>query len=399
ALYGNASALSESPKKEGLIYIGTDDGLLQVTEDGGKTWRKIEKVLDIPENSYVRRVLASRHDVNTVYAIFDNHQNGDFKPYAAKSVDAGRTWTMITGNLPERGSLYALAEDHVNPNLLFVGTEFGFFFTPSLNADGGAKWIQLKGGLPTITVRDIAVHRRENDLVLATFGRGFYVLDDYSPLRGVNAETLAQESNLFPVKDALMYVRSSLNFSGSQGASFFTASNPPYGATISYYLKDSIRTKRQQRQQAEREAARKNEPIKYPTRQELLAEAEEEPPALLFTISDAEGKIVRRLSAPATFGLQRVTWDFRYAPPVLQAAPQLPPGMEGLDLAALGGGFGQGPQGELAMPGKYTVTMAKRVGGVITPLPGSQMFNVGAEGTEKMTSQDRNILAEFQRKV
>jgi len=396
ALYGNASTLSESPKKEGLIYVGTDDGLIQVTEDGGKTWRKIEKVLEIPENSYVQRVLASRHDVNTVYALFNNHQNGDFKPYAAKSVDAGKTWTMITGNLPERGSLYAVAEDHVNPNLLFVGTEFGLFFT----ADGGEKWIQLRGGLPTIAVRDIAVHRRENDLVLATFGRGFYVLDDYSPLRGASAETLAQESNLFPVKDALMYVRSIVNFSGSQGASFFTAPNPPYGVTITYYLKDPIRTKRQQRQQAEREAARKNEPIKYPTRQELLAEAEEEPPAMLFTISDAEGKVVRRLSAPAPFGLQRVTWDFRYAPPVVQSAPQLPPGMEGLDLAALGGGFGgQGPQGELAMPGKYSVTMAKRVGGVITPLPGSQTFNVVAEGAEKMTPQDRNILAEFQRKV
>jgi hypothetical protein len=198
----------------------------------------------------------------------------------------------------------------------------------------------------------------------------------------------------------LMYVRSTVNFSGSQGASFYTAPNPPYGAAITYYLKDPIRTKRQQRQQSEREAARKNEPIKYPTRQELLAEAEEEPPALLFTISDAEGKVVRRLSAPATFGLQRVTWDFRYAPPVVQAAPQLPPGMEGLDLAALGGGFpGQGPQGEMAMPGKYTVTMARRIGGVITAMPGSQTFNVVAEGAEKMSPQDRNILAEFQRKV
>ncbi|HEX5081167.1 MAG TPA: glycosyl hydrolase [Blastocatellia bacterium] len=389
ALYGNASTISESPKKEGLIYVGTDDGLIQVTEDGGKTWRKIEKVLDVPENSYVRRVLASRHDVNTVYAVFDNHQNGDFKPYAAKSVDAGRTWTMITNNLPERGSLYAIAEDHVNPNLIFMGSEFGFFFT----LDGGAKWIQLKSGLPTIAVRDIAIHRRENDLVLATFGRSFYVLDDYSPLRDVKAETLARESNLFPVKNALMHVRSSVNLAGSQGASFFTAPNPPYGATITYYLKEPIRTKRQQRQQAEAQAARKNEPIKYPTRQELLAESEEEPPALLFTISDAEGKVVRRLSAPAIPGVQRVTWDFRYAPPVVQAAPQLPPGLGGL----AGGRFG--PQGELAMPGKYTVTMARRVGGVITPLPGSQSFEVVAEGAEKMTPQDRNILAEFQRRV
>src|SRR5262249_55081729 len=394
ALYGNASALSESPKKEGLIYVGADDGLIQVTEDGGKTWRKIEKVLEVPENSYVHRVLASQHDANTVYALFNNHQNGDFKPYVVKSVDAGKTWTMISGNLPERGSVYAIAEDHVNPNLLFIGTEFGLFFT----VDGGAKWIQLKGGLPVIAVRDLAIHKRENDLVVATFGRSFYVLDDYSPLRDVKAGTLAHESNLFPVKDVLMYVRSSVNLSGSQGASFFTAPNPPYGATITYYLKDPIRTKRQQRQQAEREAARKNEPIKYPSRQELLAEAEEEPPVLLFTISDAEGKVVRRLTAPATFGIQRVTWDFRYAPPVVQAAPQLPPGLEGLEGG--GGGFGgQGPQGGLAMPGKYSVTMAKRVGGVITTLPGSQTFNVVAEGMEKMTPQDRNILAEFQRKV
>lgn len=401
ALYGNGSSLSESPKKEGLIYVGTDDGLLNISEDGGKTWRKVEKVLDVPEGSYVHRVLASRHDAGTVYALYNNHQNGDFKPYPVKSTDAGKTWTMIAGNLPERGSVYAIAEDHLNPNLLFIGTEFGLFFTTSANDAGGAKWIQLKGGLPTIAVRDLAIHRGLDDLVVATFGRGFYVLDDYSPLRGVKTETLAQDSNLFPVKDALMYVRSGASLAGSQGAGFYVAQNPAYGATITYYLKDAIRTKRQIRQAAEREAERKKEPIKYPTRQELRDEAEEEAPALLFTISDAEGKVVRRLTAPAMFGIQRVVWDFRHSPPVVQAAPQLPPGMEGIDPATLGGGGfgGFGPQGELAMPGKYTVTMAKRINGVITPLPGTQTFNVNAEGTEKMSSQDRNILAEFQRKV
>lgn len=394
ALYGNASTISESPKKEGLIYVGTDDGLINITEDGGKTWRKVEKVLEVPEGSYVHRVMASQHDTNTVYALYNNHQNGDFKPYPVKSTDAGKTWTMINGNLPERGSVYAIAEDTVNPNLLFIGTEFGIFFT----VDGGTKWIQLKSGLPTIAVRDIAIHKREHDLVIATFGRGFYVLDDYSPLRAVKTETLAQDSNLFPVKDALMYVRSSATV-GSQGASTYYAQNPAYGATVTYYLKEPIRTKKQQRQQAEREAARKNEPIKYPTRQELRDETEEEPPALLFTITDAKGEVVRRLTAPAAPGIQRTVWDFRYAPPIVQAAPQLPPGGEGGGGFGGGGGGGFGPQGELAMPGKYTVTMAKRVGGVITPLPGSQSFNVVAEGTEKMTQQDRTILAEFQRKV
>src|SRR5205085_355987 len=150
ALYGNGSTLTESPKREGLIYVGTDDGLLNITEDGGKTWRKVEQVLEVPKDSYVHRVLASQHDANTVYALYNNHQNGDFKPYAVKSTDAGKTWTMINGNLPERGSVYAIAEDPINPNLLFIGTEFGLFFTPSVNGEGGPKWIQLKGGLPTI---------------------------------------------------------------------------------------------------------------------------------------------------------------------------------------------------------------------------------------------------------
>ncbi len=419
ALYGNASHMSESPKKEGLIYVGTDDGLLNITEDGGKTWRKVEQVLEVPKDSYVHRVLASQHDANTVYALYNNHQNGDFKPYPVKSTDAGKTWTMINGNLPERGSVYAIAEDHVNPNLLFIGTEFGVFFTPAVNADGGTKWIQMRSGLPVIAVRDIAIHKGMNDLVLATFGRGFYVLDDYSPLRGVKPEVLAQESNLFPVKDAQMYVRSQAALTGFQGASLYTAPNPAYGATITYYFKEPIRTKRQQRQQAEREAARKNEPIKYPTRQELRDEAEEEAPTLLFTISDAEGKVVRRLTGPAAPGIQRLNWDFRYAPPVVQAAPQGFGGFGGGGGAGGGGaggggaggggddpaggggggGFGGGPQGELAMPGKYSVTMAKRVGGVIAPLAGTQTFNVVAEGTEKMTPQDRTILAEFQRKV
>ena len=390
ALYGNASAITESPKKEGLIYIGTDDGLIQVTEDGGKNWRKIDNVPGVPEMSYVHRVLASQHDVNTVYAVYNNHQNGDFKPYLMKSADAGRNWTSINGNLPERGSTYAIAEDHVNPNLLFCGTEFGLFF--SLN--GGEKWVQLKGGLPVIAVRDLAIQKRENDLIVATFGRGFYVLDDYTPLRHLKPETVTQESTLFPVRDALMYVRSSATV-GSQGAAYFTAPNPPYGATITYFLKDAIKTKKQQRQEAEREAERKKQPITYPTRQQLRDEAEEEAPALLFTVSDAEGRVVRRLTAPPMPGLQRVTWDFRHAPPVVQPPPQLPPGFEGIE----GGGFGFGPQGELAMPGKYTVTMAKKVGGVITPLPGTQTFSVVAEGTDKMTAADRAALAEFQRKV
>lgn len=390
ALYGNASAVSESPKKAGLIYVGTDDGLIQITENDGQSWRKVEKFAGVPDQSYVTRVLASQHDVNTVYALFNNHQNGDFKPYLMKSTDTGKTWTSITGKLPERGSLYAIAEDHVDSNLLFVGTEFGFFFT----VDGGAKWIQLKGGLPTIAVRDIAIQKTENDLVLATFGRGLYVLDDYSALRKVRKESMNQSSMIFPVKDALMYVRSNTSFAGSLGASFYTAPNPPFGAVIPYYLKEAPKTLKAKRQEAEREAEKKKQPFRYPSIEELRAESEEEPPALIFTITDSDGKIVRRLSTPAGQGVQRVVWDMRYTPPSIPATPpQLPAGV------TLPEGFTPGPQGPLVMPGKYTVTMASRVNGVVTTLPGSQSFNVIVEGKENMTPAERTLLAEFQRKV
>lgn len=399
ALWGNASALSESPKKQGLIYVGTDDGLIQITENDGGNWRKVEKIEGIPELSYVHRILASQHDANTVYAVFNNHQNGDFKPYLVKSIDAGKTWKSIASNLPARGSTYAIAEDHVNPNLLFVGTEFGMYFS----VDGGGKWIQMRGGLPTIAVRDIAIQKQENDLVLGTFGRGIYVLDDYSPLRQVSAATMQQPSALFPVKDALMFVRSNSSFAGSQGASFYTAPNPAYGATFTYYIKEAPKTMRQKRQDAERDAERRKVPFKYPSIAELRAEAEEEAPAVILTITDAEGKIVRRLNASAGAGVQRTVWDMRYTPPSISAAPaggQGGPGGGGGGGGGGGfGGFGGGPQGPLVMPGKYTVSMAMRVNGVVTSMPGSQTFSVVVEGKENISAADAKLLADFQRKV
>ena len=397
ALYGNASALSESPKKQGLIYIGTDDGLIQITENDGGSWRKVEKLPGVPENAYIQRVLASQHDANTVYALPNNHQNGDFKPYILKSTDAGRTWTSIASNLPQRGSTYAIAEDHVNPNLLFVGTEFGAFFS----VDGGGKWIQMRGGLPVIAVRDIAIQKTEDDLLLGTFGRGIYVLDNYAPLRSVTRAMVDQGSALLPVKDALMFVRGNDTFATAQGASFYTAPNPAYGATFTYFLKEAPKTLRQKRQEAERDAERRKVPFKYPSIAELRAEAEEEPAAVIFTITDSEGRVVRRMNAPATAGIQRAVWDMRYTPPSISAAPASGQGGPG---GGGGGGFGGGPggggpQGQLVMPGRYTVTMALRSGGVVTSLPGSQTFNVVVEGKDNISPADAQALAEFQRKV
>jgi photosystem II stability/assembly factor-like uncharacterized protein len=388
AFFGNASALAESPKKEGLIYVGTDDGWIQITEDGGKNWRKVEKFPEVPELVYVSRIVASNHDANTVYAAIENHQNADFKPYLFKSTDAGRSWTSIKNNLPANGPVWAIAEDHINPNLLFVGTEFGLYFS----IDGGQKWIQLKSGLPTIQVRDLSIQKRENDLVVGTFGRGFYILDNYSPLRLLKPEMLKQDGLLFPVKDALMYIQSQpLGGRGKsfQGESFYTADNPPFGTTFTYYLKEELKTKKAKRQEAERDAQRKGTAMVLPNSLDFRAEEEEEAPAVIFTISDSSGRVVRRLTGPITAGMQRVAWDLRYPAPILPP----PPNPEGEDP------FNEGPAGPLVMPGTYKVSMAKRVDGVSTLLGQAQEFQVIVEGQERMSSADRANLVEFQQKV
>ena len=387
AFFGNASALAESQKKEGLIYVGTDDGLLQITEDGGKNWRKVEKVGDVPELAYVSRIVTSNHDANTVYVAFENHQNADFKPYLFKSTDAGRTWTSIKANLPANWPVWSIAEDHVNPNLLFVGTEFGLFFT----IDGGQKWIQIRGGLPTIQIRDLVIQKRENDLVVGTFGRGIYILDNYTPLRSVTPEMLKADA-LFPVKDALMYIQAQpLGGRGKsfQGESFFTAENPAFGATFTYYLKEELKTKKTRRQEAERAAARSGAQINLPNAAALSAEEEEEAPAVIFSISDSSGKVLRRLTGPTTAGMQRVTWDLRYPAPSLPP----PPNPEGEDP------FNEGPAGPLVMPGTYKVTAAKRVNGVMTPIGHEQEFQVVVDGQDRMNPADRIALVEFQTKV
>jgi photosystem II stability/assembly factor-like uncharacterized protein len=386
--YGNLTALVESPKMEGLLYAGSDDGLVHVTEDGGGNWRKIETFPGVPERTYVQRLLASQHDANTVYAVMENHKNNDFKPYVLKSSDRGKTWTSIAGNLPEHHPALAIAEDHVNPNLLFVGTEFGLFFT----VDGGQKWVQLKGGLPTIAVRDLAVQKRENDLVLATFGRGFYILDDYTPLRAVTPETLEKEAHLFTVKDAPTYVESlplGLRGAAFQGASYYLAPNPPFGATATYYLKEAIKTRKEVRQEKEKEAEKKKEDLPFPSFESLRAEEQEEKPSIVVTVSDAAGNVVRRISGPVGKGMHRVTWDLRYAPSRVPTERDTDPDNP----------FVEGPQGPLAAPGEYTVSIAKRVDGAETPLGEPQKFQVYVLGSSPLQAKDRPALAAFQRQV
>jgi photosystem II stability/assembly factor-like uncharacterized protein len=387
SLYGNIVALSESPKKEGLIYVGTDDGLIQVTADGGQSWTKYDKFAGVPDTTYVSRLAASWHDANTVYAAFDNHKNEDFKPYLLKSTDAGKTWAPIAGNLPENGPVLAFAEDTVNSNLLFAGTEFGAFFT----VDGGEHWVQLKGGLPTIAVRDMVIQAREGDLVIATFGRGFYVLDDVSALRQTKAESLEQAATLFPVKDSLLYIeRHPLGGpkKGFQGESFFTAGNPPYGAVFTAYLKEKLKTKKEKRQDAEKEAAKKNQTLPYPTIEELRAEAEEAKPEVYLMVSDESGAPIRRVEGSIESGFQRAAWDLRY--PAVSLREHEEDGEDFPPAAA---------KGPLVISGTYRVQMFQKAGGTVTGLGGAESFKVVTENASAMTVADRAAQEEFQRKV
>ena len=380
SFWGAVVTLAESPVKDGLLYAGTDEGLIQVSENGGQSWRRIDRFPGVPDTTFVSRVTPSQHDANTVYASFDNHKSGDYKPYILKSTDLGRTWTSISGNLPERGTVYVVIEDHIDPNLLFAGTEFGLFVT----TNGGGRWTRLRGGLPTIQVRDLTIQRREDDLVVATFGRGFYILDDISPLRALTPQVVAREASLLPVKRASMYMLSSpLGGAGAsfQGASFYFAPNPAPGAVFSYYLNRELRGRRARRQAAERDAARRGQDVTYPAWDSLRAEDQEEAPSIILTVSDAEGRVVRRLTGPTTAGVQRVTWNLRYPTP--QPATAVQGGGAG---GGAGGGGGDpeqetpfgggGPSGPMVAPGRYTVALAKRVDGVVTTLGEPQTFMV-----------------------
>lgn len=320
SIFGNITALSESPKNQNLIYAGTDDGLIQVTTDGGKSWTKIDNINGVPQimaGSYkmqplVNFIYASLHDENKVYTVFNNHRQGDYKPYLMMSTDKGKTWINIANNLPEKGSVYSFAEDHKNKELLFCGTEFGFYF--SLNA--GKNWVKLTNGLPeSICVKDIAIQKDENDIVLATFGRGFYVLDNYSLLQTIKEEDLTKESMIFPIKDGLMFFESSpFNHRGKsfQGASFYTAPNPEIGATIYFSLNKNYKSIKDIRKETEKEKIKNNKDIFYPTIDSLRLEDEEIAPIVFIIITDENGNEVRKLKASTSKGIQKIVWDGHY---------------------------------------------------------------------------------------
>ena len=363
-IYGQLTSIAESSLDANMLWTGSDDGLIHVTTNGGISWTKIDNLPGVPSQSYVHQIIASLHDKNTAYVCFNLHRNGDFKPYVLKTSDGGKSWKPIQSNLPERGSVYSIAEDHVDANLLFVGTEFGLFFSNN----GGQGWTQMKAGLPTVAVRDIEIQRRENDLVLATFGRGFYVLDDYTLLRNFKKEDLDKNAIIFPIKESLVFVERyplGLRDKGHLGSSYFSTPNPEVGAVFSYYVKDEIKKLDAKRKEIEKAKIEKKEMIFYPAIDSLRLEDNQPDPFLLFTIKDPAGKVVRHMKTAAKKGLQRITWDFRYNNPA-PVANRFTPAPDQL--------FGEAEKGHLSVPGQYTVTLSSYEDGKLTELAGPVSF-------------------------
>lgn len=354
--YNTITSLSESPQQEGLIYAGTDDGRIQVTENGGESWREIElsDIDGVPDKAFINDIKADRFDANTVYVAMDDHKNGDFAPYLIKSTDRGESWSLISDDLPDRHLVWRVIQDHEKQDLLFVGTEFGVFFT----VDGGENWQELNGGVPTISFRDLEIQRDHNDLVGATFGRGFYILDDYSPLREIDNQTLNQEAKLFTPRDTFWYVENSVV--GSMGDNYFKAENPPFGTVFTYYLKDSYKSLEDQRQERE-EKLNKNEDVPFPGWDSLEAEIREEEPKVVITIENENGNVVNRIEGPTSEGFHRINWELNHS------------SKDMVEFEESGDLF---EDGFMATPGTYTATLSKIVRGKVTQLSEPVTFEV-----------------------
>jgi hypothetical protein len=384
SLYGVGVSISESPVKEDLLYVGTDDGAIQITQNAGLSWNMVAKFDGVPENTYVSDLLASKHDENVVYATFENHARDDFAPYVYVSKDKGKTWKSISSNLPKNGPVHTIEQDFINPNLLFVGTEFGVFFS----TDGGEKWTQMKAGIPTIAVKDITIQKRENDLVLATFGRGFYILDNYAPMREWNENIKAKKAHLFDIKKALLYVQK--NRGGSLGSMPYLAKNPEFGATFTYYIKEDYKTAQAKRREAEKELIKSKSPIPIPSPKDLFEENNEKEPYLIFTISDDKGNEVQKIKTKAGKGINRINWNLKYnwANPIKPA--------ENYNLS---GGRRGGGAGIYVLPGTYMVKLDLVYNNQVENLVENKSFEVVKLENTTLPAQNAKEVAEFQEKL
>ena len=366
--YNTITSLAESPVQEGLLYAGTDDGFIQVSENGGESWRKIPvTALGLAPRTFVNDIKADLFDANTVYVALDNHKEGDFNPYLFKSTDKGQSWQSISGNIPDRTLVWRMVQDPVKKNLLFAATEFGIY--TSLN--GGTSWQKL-GGAPTISFRDLTIQKRENDLVAASFGRGFFVLDDYSALREFTEDNLSQKGKLFTPRTAKWFVpRSNI---GNTGADYYFAKNPTYGAVFTYHLADEYQTAKEVRKEKETSLNKNKADIPFPGWDALDTERQEKETQVVLSIQDSQGNVINKISQKASQGSHRMAWNFSHFNPYsISDSP-----------SRYRGG------GALAKPGTYQASLSLVQNGEVIPLDGPISFEVKAlrEGVLKGVSHE-----------
>ena len=381
------TTIAESPIDENTVFTGSGDGLIYYTTNGGKSWNKSETP-GLPEYANISQIIASHFDKNVAYAACENFVAGDFKPYLYKTTNGGSSWFLYNGNLPKEGSTFTIAEDNVDKDLLFLGTQFGVYFT----VDGGNEWIKLKNGITTEMVMNLTIQRRENDLVVSTFGRGIYIFDDYTPLRYMNKETINKDAYIFPIKDALMYIEASpFGFPGVafQGAGFYSAPNPKVGAVFTYYLKNDIKSLKEKRRDEEKEKQKKKEDIKYPSYNTQLNEKEEPEAYLLFTVTDNQGNVVRKIKTDPKKGVHRIVWDFRYD-------PFTPISLKPFDNSIP---WNQPDLGYMVVPGKYKVSLSKFQDGKFTELVPPQEFTCKSLNNSSLPAEDKLALDKFNKKV
>jgi photosystem II stability/assembly factor-like uncharacterized protein len=385
--YATLTTIAESPVAEGVLYTGSDDGLIHVSDDGGQTWTRAAALPGVPERSFINKVEASQHDAGTVFALADAHKTGDYTPYIFRSDDNGRSWTSIRGDLPDSTLVWAIQQDHLNPELLFVAAEYGIHFSPN----GGTNWHLLGEGAPTIAFRDLKLHRRDDDLVGATFGRGFYVLDDYSPLREIADGALDSKGGVMPVRDAWWYIPNVPNQAPGRptlGSTAYVAPNPPFGATLTYYLPETPQNPSDVREEREGELRKQDSDIPFPGYETLWEEIGESGPKVLLQVSDGAGVHVRWVEGPARRGVHRVAWDLRRPAPDpidLSTPAFVPP-------------WASDPVGPLVAPGTYSAQMLLVTSSGVEEVGGSQEFEVKAVPTAP-AGTDFVAVADFQHRT
>ena len=379
--YSTITSLAESKTNENVVWAGTDDGILQFTTDGGGNWNRIwvKDLPGVPERAFVNDIKVDLYDENTVYVSMDNHKEGDFTPYLFKSDNMGKSWTNLGESLPYGTLVWRLVQDHVSENLLFIGTENGIY----VSMNGGNAWKKLAGS-PTIPFRDLAIQKRENDLVGASFGRSFWVLDDYAPMREMTVGKMEDdEAALFSVRDAWWY--SPRNNDPGVGAQKYAAKNPDFGAVFTYNLNTEFKSKKALRKEMEKEAKKDGKPLTFAGYGAIDAENDERKPKVWLTVMDADGNIVRKIGQPMKKGIQRVAWDLRYP-----STWAISPGQ---------GGGGRWSGGAMAPPGKYSVSLSKEMNGVVTQLDGPVSFNVKPLHKPTIEGADAETLVAYREKV